>query len=110
MTHDFIYALAYGGVSMHLADKPLGDFVRKQCKAAKSMPTGQRLQLKYMKEAFDKDMMETCDDMQSVKVSIIADESPDITGVPTIDTFLRYYSQKTMKKQVVSADVNRVNA
>ncbi|KAH7940181.1 hypothetical protein HPB52_022096 [Rhipicephalus sanguineus] len=108
--HDFVRALAYSGISMHQADGPLGDFARKYCKAAKTMPTGQRLRLKYLKEAFDKDMEKIRDDMRDVKVSVIVDESPDITGVPTINTLLCYYSQKNVKKHVVLVDVDRVNA
>ncbi|KAH7982861.1 hypothetical protein HPB52_007704 [Rhipicephalus sanguineus] len=108
--HDFVRALAYSGISMHQADGPLGDFARKYCKAAKTMPTGQRLRLKYLKEAFDKDMEKIRDDMRDVKVSVIVDESPDITGVPTINTLLCYYSQKNVKKHVVLVDVGRVNA
>lgn len=108
--HDFVHALAYSGISMHQADGPLGDFARKYCKAAKTMPTGQRLRLKYLKEAFDKDMEKIRDDMRDVKVSVIVDESPDITGVPTINTLLCYYSQKNVKKHVVLVDVDRVNA
>ncbi|KAH8009152.1 hypothetical protein HPB51_010942 [Rhipicephalus microplus] len=50
------------------------------------------------------------DDMRGVKVSVIIDESPDITGVPTINTLLCYYSQKNVKKHVVLVDVDRVNA
>ncbi|KAH7975838.1 hypothetical protein HPB52_006183 [Rhipicephalus sanguineus] len=108
--HDFVRALAYSGISMHQADGPLGDFARKYCKAAKTMPTGQRLRLKYLKEAFDKDMEKIRGDMRDVKVSVIVDESPDITGVPTINTLLCYYSQKNEKKHVVLVDVDRVNA
>ncbi|KAH8032298.1 hypothetical protein HPB51_024075 [Rhipicephalus microplus] len=108
--HDFVRALAYSGISMHQADGPLGDFARKYCKAAKTMPTGQRLRLKYLKEAFDKDMEKIRDYMRDVKVSVIVDESPDITGVPTINTLLCYYSQKNVKKHVVLVDVDRVNA
>ncbi|KAK8767368.1 hypothetical protein V5799_005850 [Amblyomma americanum] len=108
--HDFVRALAYSGISMHQADGPLGDFVRKYCKAAKTMPTGQRLRIKYLKEAFDKDMAKIRNDMQAVKVSVIVDESSDITGVPTINTLLCYYSQKAKKKQVCLVDVDRVNA
>ncbi|KAH7957454.1 hypothetical protein HPB52_019091 [Rhipicephalus sanguineus] len=108
--HDFVRALAYSGISMHQADGPLGDFARKYCKAAKTMPTGQRLRLKYLKEAFDKDMEKIRYDMRDVKVSVIVDESPDITGVPTINTLLCYYSQKNVKKHVVLVDVDRVNA
>ncbi|KAL3234653.1 hypothetical protein MRX96_022617 [Rhipicephalus microplus] len=108
--HDFVRALAYSGISMHQADEPLGDFARKYCKAAKIMPTGQRLRLKYLKEAFDKDMEKIRDDMRDVKVSVIVDESPDITDVPTINTLLCYYSQKNVKKHVVLVDVDRVNA
>ncbi|KAG0433451.1 hypothetical protein HPB47_019902, partial [Ixodes persulcatus] len=44
-----------------------GDFVRKYCQAAKSMPTGQRLRLKCLKEAFDKDMVKICDNKQAVE-------------------------------------------
>ncbi|KAH7976693.1 hypothetical protein HPB52_018271 [Rhipicephalus sanguineus] len=44
------------------------------------------------------------------EVSVIVDESPDITGVPTINTLLCYYSQKNVKKHVVLVDVDRVNA
>ncbi|KAH7942464.1 hypothetical protein HPB49_024433 [Dermacentor silvarum] len=108
--HDFVRALAYSGISMYQADGPLGDFARKYCKAAKTMPTGQILRLKYLKEAFDKDMEKIRDDMRDVKVSVIVDESPDITGVPTINTLLCYYSQKNVKKHVVLVDVDRVNA
>ncbi|KAG0415129.1 hypothetical protein HPB47_007701 [Ixodes persulcatus] len=108
--HDFVRALAYSGISMNQANGPLGEFVRKYCKAAKTMPTGHRLRLKYLKETFDKVMLKICDDMRAVKVSAIVDEFSDITGVPTINTLLCYYSQKTMKKQVVLVDVDRVNA
>ncbi|KAH7950947.1 hypothetical protein HPB52_003260 [Rhipicephalus sanguineus] len=56
------------------------------------------------------DMEKIRDDMRDVKVSVIVDESPDITGVPTINTLLCYYSQKNVKKHVVLVDVDRVNA
>ncbi|CAN7940673.1 unnamed protein product [Ixodes pacificus] len=108
--HDFVRALAYSGISMNQANRPLGEFVRKCCNAVKTMPTGQGLRLKDLKEAFDKDMVKICDDMRAVKVSVIVDETPDITGVPTINTRLCYYSLKTMKKQVVLVDFDRVNA
>lgn len=45
-------------------------------------------------------MIETCDDVQAVNVSVIFDESPDLPGVPTINTLLCYYSEKAIKKQV----------
>lgn len=56
----------------------------------KTIPTG-RLHAIYLKGAYDKDVVKICN---ATWVSVIIDESPDITGVPTMNTLQCYYSKK----------------
>lgn len=66
--HDFVRALAYTETSMHQADGPLGDMVKIR------------------------------EDMQVGKVSVIVDESPYITGVPTINTEADCFGRRRQSK------------
>lgn len=50
--HSFVEAISKAGLSLHVADGPLGKCVKKCCPATKTMPEYATLQEKYLPEVF----------------------------------------------------------
>lgn len=106
--YDFVRALCFSGLSLEHADGELGDFVKQYCPAARTLPSAKHLRDKHLKEIFDRQVEVLKRKMAGAKVSIIVDESPDITGTPTVNTLFSYYDAETKSKAVHLVDVSQV--
>lgn len=73
------------------------------------MPRCSQLHSKYLKEMFDKHMNNIKEDFDQSKISVVVDESPGITGVPTVNTLTRYYSPSRKEKHALLVNVVQVN-
>lgn len=108
--HACVKAFCESGISLEQAEGSMGDFIRTYCPAAKTMPGVTQLRSKYLTEVFEKHMEDIREDIGDSKVSVIIDESPDVTGVPTVNTLVCFYSPNRKQKQIFLIDVTRVNA
>ncbi len=79
--HDFVYAVSLAGIPFQAASGPLGQFVRKWTPAARSMTTSEsNIRAKYAEENYERHIASIKIKLETVKINLVFDESPDIIG------------------------------
>lgn len=104
MIHDFARALCSSGISLKHADSQLRHVIRQYYPATQTMLSAKQLRRKCLGEVFHSYKHLLTRKVKNVNISIIADDSPDLLGVSTLNTLSCYYDVD--KKDKVMGDVS----
>lgn len=107
--HNFVHALHFARLSFQHAESALQGVVKCYC-PARTMSDAKHLHGKHLEDVFERRVRVIKRQVASAKVSIIVDESPDITGMPTVNTLFSYFNSETNNKGAHLSDVSHVNA
>jgi hypothetical protein len=96
----FVRALALSGQLLGHGKGFVGKFVRRWVFAIRGMPSnGQHLADKYLVEVFNKLMNFIKDTIKDEKITIIIDESPDIMGRKTVNTYFSFFNAQERERE-----------
>lgn len=102
MNHACVKALCDSGVSLEQAEGCIGNFIRAYCLVSHSCD--QNTSKKCLKST-----QKTSGRTQTAQNTVMTEESPDITHMPTVNTLVCYYSHNQRQKQIFLTDVARLN-